>query len=89
MTQGMLQMRQAGFPLEFLLEWFGLPPDEVKRVMDMKRQEDADPELAAIAKSIGVSNGYDDSGSQQSKPGGSGDAGAEIGEKNVAANQPG
>jgi hypothetical protein len=89
MTQGMLQMRQAGFPLEFLLEWFGLAPDEVSRVMDMKRQEDADPELAAIAKSIGVSHGHDDSGTQQSELGGTGDAGAQAGEKNVAANQPG
>ncbi|MEE8702046.1 phage portal protein [Bifidobacterium crudilactis] len=89
MTQGMLQMRQAGFPLEFLLEWFGLAPDEVSRVMVMKRQEDADPELAAIAKSIGVSHGHDDSGAQQSELGGTGDAGAQAGEKNVAANQPG
>ena len=89
MTQGMLQMRQAGFPLEFLLEWFGLAPDEVSRVMDMKRQEDADPELAAIAKSIGVSNGHDDPGTQQSEPGGARDTGAQVGEKSLAANQPG
>lgn len=84
MTQGMLQMRQAGFPVEFLLEWFGLSPDDVQRVMEMKRSEDEDPTMTQIARSIGASDGIGDTGTQQSEARGIGGARGEARKTPVA-----
>ena len=47
------KLRQMGFPLEWLLEEYGLEPHEVQRVMDMRRAEQAADPLAAITDAVG------------------------------------
>jgi len=40
--------REIGYPLRYLLELDGLPPQEIERVMTMVREEASDPELSRI-----------------------------------------
>lgn len=39
MTDAFQKMRQGGMPLEYMLEWYGLDPDEVSRVLEMAKNE--------------------------------------------------
>jgi len=41
-TDAFLKLAQGGLPLQYRLEWYGLDPIEVERVMEMARQ---DPQL--------------------------------------------
>lgn len=47
-TDALLKKRDVGYPLRYLLELDGLPPDEIERVMTMVREEQTDPVLSRI-----------------------------------------
>jgi hypothetical protein len=52
-----LQKKSAiGYPLEYLLELDGLPPQEIERVMRMARDQAQDPILSAIIKEATAAN---------------------------------
>jgi hypothetical protein len=38
-TDALVKLKAAGFPLEWLAEWYGLPPEEVTRVMNMLQSQ--------------------------------------------------
>lgn len=48
LMDGLLKMRQAGFPFQWIAEEYGLSPSDVQRVMAMKRDEEQDPYLAQL-----------------------------------------
>ena len=50
MMDGLLKMRQIGFPIQWIAEEYGLGPEEVARVMDMIRDEQADPYLSMLGE---------------------------------------
>lgn len=52
LMDGLLKMRTIGFPVRWIAEEYGLSPAEVTRVMDMIREEKADPVLAGIARDV-------------------------------------
>lgn len=57
-ADALLKKSQIGYPLQYLMEQDGLPPQEIARVMAMVRAEQADPTLEAIvakARSAGGS----------------------------------
>lgn len=45
LMDGLLKMRQTGFPFQWIAEEYGLSPDDVKRVVQMARDEATDPYL--------------------------------------------
>lgn len=48
-----LQKKRAiGYPIQYLLELDGLPPQEIKRVMDMIEQEQSDPVLQQALRDV-------------------------------------
>lgn len=57
LMDGLQKLSDAGFPFQWVAEEYGLSPSDVKRVMDMRRQEardmvmfgDDDPEVEAVA----------------------------------------
>lgn len=56
LMDGLIKLRQAGFPFQWIAEEYGLSPDEVERVMQMSRDEASDPDFAnAIGKLSGAS----------------------------------
>lgn len=48
LMDGLLKMRQTGFPFRWIAEEYGLSPTEVDRVMDMVREEQTDPYLSTL-----------------------------------------
>lgn len=49
-----VKLHTIGFPLEYLARRIGIPPDEVKQILEMRQREiDADP-VGAIARQIDV-----------------------------------
>jgi hypothetical protein len=48
-TDAFLKLGQAGLPLQYRLEWWGLPPLEVERVIAMAK---ANPELIVTAQPL-------------------------------------
>lgn len=58
LMDGLVKMRKAGFPFQWLAEEYGLSPSEVKRVMGMVREEQSDPYLATLnAKDAAAGDG--------------------------------
>lgn len=53
LADALLKRRDVGYPFEYLLELDGHGPDEIKRIMDMKKQEQADPVLSELANVFG------------------------------------
>lgn len=49
MMDGLIKMRQAGFPFEYVAEYAGLSPRDVERVLAMREKELSDPTLEKIA----------------------------------------
>jgi hypothetical protein len=50
MADAMLKMKQVGFPFEYIAERYGLQPDDIQRVLEMRKAElAADPLAAAQA----------------------------------------
>lgn len=49
MMDGLIKMRQAGFPFEYVAEYAGLSPRDVERVLAMREKEMSDPTLEKIA----------------------------------------
>jgi hypothetical protein len=47
-ADALLKKRQMGYPFEYILELDGLEPDEVARVMAMRRAEASDPTMQAL-----------------------------------------
>jgi hypothetical protein len=52
LMDGLVKMRTAGFPFQWLAEEYGLAPDEVDRVMKMVRDEQTDPYLAGLTAKV-------------------------------------
>jgi len=52
---GLIKLRQAGFPFEWIAEEYGLGPEDVQRVIDMKREEANDPLFANVMGKLGAS----------------------------------
>jgi hypothetical protein len=46
--------KDVGYPLRYLLELDGLPPQEIERVMEMRREEAADPIAETLLRNAGV-----------------------------------
>lgn len=87
MPDGLVKMSQAGFPLQYLCEWFGLSPNEVQRVLKMKQDEANDPEMMEIARSIGAANGLPSDDPSKPEDSGATDARSQAGEKSMEENQ--
>ena len=51
-ADALLKKRQMGYPLEYLLELDGLPPEEITRVLRMRDAEAADPTIQRIADGL-------------------------------------
>jgi hypothetical protein len=47
MADAMLKMKQVGFPFEYIAERYGLQPDDIQRVLEMRKAELASDPLAA------------------------------------------
>lgn len=60
LMDALLKAKQVGFPFEWLAEQYGLGPDEVARVLQMRRDEAEDPELQKIAATLEARNGRGD-----------------------------
>lgn len=82
MTDAMVKFRQIGFPLRWIAEQYGLSPDEVQRLMDMKAAEDEDPTMSKIAEQLEVNNA-DSINSLQPETGSTGSTGSESSEETV------
>lgn len=54
MADAMVKMKQVGFPFEYIAERYGLGPDEVKRVLAMRKDELAADPLAAAQAAMQV-----------------------------------
>ena len=64
MWDGLIKARQAGFPLQWIAEEYGLDPTEVERVMEMVRRESEDPYLARLS-----AKGAEDAGAEPAEVG--------------------
>lgn len=53
MADALLKKKQIGYPLEYLLELDGLPPEEVERVLAMVDDQNSDPQLALAMRGLG------------------------------------
>lgn len=51
-ADALLKKRDIGYPMEYLLELDGLAPTEVRRVLEMRRAEQADPVTQAIIDGV-------------------------------------
>src|SRR5690625_4827581 len=49
LVDAMLKRRDVGYPFEYLLEMDGHSPQEIERIMKMRRAEQSDPALAELA----------------------------------------
>lgn len=56
MADAMLKMKQVGFPFEYIAERYGLDPEEVERVMALRKKELAMDPLAAAQAAIEAAN---------------------------------
>lgn len=54
MADAMLKYKQLGFPLQWIAERMGLGAEEIERIMALKRDEDTDPELEALSRSLQI-----------------------------------
>jgi hypothetical protein len=87
-ADAMTKYQKLGYPLQWIAERMGLSPAEIERVMAMKRDEETDPELMELNRSlrIGADDGHE-SGEPDGKPETTGDAqpdGATGGAENMA-----
>ncbi len=56
MADAMLKMKQVGFPFEYIAERYGLDPEEVSRIMDLRQKEMAADPLAAAQAAMEAAN---------------------------------
>lgn len=52
LADALVKKKQMGYPLEYLMELDGLPPEEVSRVMAMVEQEQFDPQLERATREL-------------------------------------
>ncbi|MGW8430927.1 phage portal protein [Curtobacterium citreum] len=52
LADALVKKKQMGYPLEYLMELDGLPPEEVSRVMAMVEQEAYDPQLERATREL-------------------------------------
>jgi len=57
LADALVKKRQIGYPFEYLLELDGLGPEDVKRVVAMKRAEETDPLFEQVARPVQVGEG--------------------------------
>jgi hypothetical protein len=50
LVDGLQKLRTIGFPMEFIAEEYGLDPEDVRRVMNMIKDEQSDPYLAMMGE---------------------------------------
>lgn len=51
-SDAFLKDRKAGYPFEYLLEKYGESPDQIKRIMEMRRAEAFDPQLQELVDRV-------------------------------------
>ena len=69
MADAMFKYKKLGYPLQWIAEQMGQSPEDIKRIMRMVDDENHDPEMAEIARSLQVGGASDD-----------GDAGEPVGQ---------
>ena len=69
MADAMLKYKRLGYPLQWIAEQMGQSPEDIKRIMRMIDEENSDPEMAEIARTLQVGGASDD-----------GDAGEPVGQ---------
>lgn len=57
-SDAFLKDRKAGYPFEYLLEKYGESPDQIERIMEMKRRENEDPQLQALVDRVNEDVGF-------------------------------
>lgn len=57
LADALSKKKAIGYPLEYLMELDGMGPQDIERVLEMKRKEASDPELMALADRL---NGADE-----------------------------
>ena len=60
MADAMLKYKKLGYPLQWIAEQMGQSPEDIKRIMRMVDDENHDPEMAEIARSLQVGGASDD-----------------------------
>ena len=88
MADAMLKYRQLGYPLQWIAEQMGQSPEDIKRIMHMIDEENSDPEMAEIARTLQVGGASDDGDDgqpvgQPAHPGQTMPAGREGGGQNM------
>lgn len=54
MADAMLKYKELGYPLQWIAESMGQSPEDIDRIMRMVRDEQSDPEMAEIARSLRI-----------------------------------
>ena len=54
MADAMLKYKQLGFPIQWVAEQMGQSSDEVQRIMRMRADEMADPELESLNRALQI-----------------------------------
>ena len=57
LMDGLIKMQQAGFPFMWLAEEYGLSPEDVDRLLQMKRDEASDPILSQVLGKVSSATG--------------------------------
>lgn len=52
LSDAIMKDRKAGYPFEYLLEKYGESPDQIARIMEMKRREAFDPQLQELVDRV-------------------------------------
>nr|WP_246318510.1 phage portal protein [Leifsonia psychrotolerans] len=52
LADALVKLKSIGFPLEYLMELYGLGPVEIERILAMREQELLDPQLAAATREL-------------------------------------
>ena len=76
MADAMLKYKQLGYPLQWIAEQMGQSPDDIDRIMRMKQDEESDPEMSEIARSLRIGGNDDDHASEPASQ--SGDVGETL-----------
>lgn len=88
MADAMLKYKRLGYPLQWIAEQMGQSPEDIKRIMRMIDEENSDPEMAEIARTLQVGGASDDGDDgqpvgQSAHPGQTMPAGREGGGQNM------
>jgi hypothetical protein len=54
LMDGLLKLSQVGFPFAWIAEEYGLSPEDVQRVVEMRRDEARDPVMERLARDVAI-----------------------------------